>query len=249
MNVCILVRQVALRRQARVRWGSGLAPRACSLARPDPRLLGGAAPLYRLGAGTALNCGAILALVNVSDTRHGAYLFYGVTPLSSRSSRTSRLRRRARGGAGASGERSRSCRLPGGGSVAAPGGRITCAYYPQLYTPGWLPLFQTAVHMPAFPFGLSTDMALAMPPFAPTPQARSMLHAPVSPEGVGDGPADAVPTAAVPASAITAATPTSPTSRTNLRFTMNLLRPWNHVLRRRSPRLTRFERTARPRSR
>src|SRR5919109_2818005 len=109
MNVGIVVRQIALRRQARVRWGSGLAPRACSLARPDPRLLGGAAPLYRLGAGTALNFGAILALVNVSDTRHGAYLFYGVTPLSSRSSRTSRLRRRARRGEGASGERSRSC--------------------------------------------------------------------------------------------------------------------------------------------
>jgi hypothetical protein len=29
-----------------------------------------------------------------------------------------------------------------------------------------------------------------------------MLHAPVSPDGVGEGPADAVPTAAVPASAI-----------------------------------------------
>jgi hypothetical protein len=88
--------------------------------------------------------------------------------------------------------------------VAAPVDRITCAYYPQLYTPGWFPLFHAAVHMPAFPFGLSTDMALAMPPFVPTPHASSMLQAPVSPDGVGDGPADAVPTATAPASAITA---------------------------------------------
>lgn len=33
------------------------------------------------------------------------------------------------------------------------------------------PETSTARHMPLFPFALLTDIALAMPPFAPTPQA------------------------------------------------------------------------------
>ena len=44
--------------------------------------------------------------------------------------------------------------------------------------------------MPAFPFGLSTVIAWAIPPCAPTPHAFAMLQAPVIPVP-GAGPAAA----------------------------------------------------------
>ena len=55
----------------------------------------------------------------------------------------------------------------------------------------------TARSMPRFPFGLFTDMAFSMPPRAPTPQAITMLQAPVNPLGVGPGAADTLPAKAV----------------------------------------------------
>src|ERR671931_1236414 len=74
-------------------------------------------------------------------------------------------------------------------SATSPGGRAG----QHTNSPGMFPEFQTAVHIPSFPRGLSTDMPWAMPPCAPTPHAFSMLHAPVNPLGVGPGPAVAVP--------------------------------------------------------